>query len=169
MELISSFAVPVLIAAIILFALIKKQPVFEQFTEGVKQGAESAISVAPSVFALVTAVSILRVSGALELLGDLLRPVTDFLGIPPDIPSLALMRPFSGSGSTAILNDIFSRHGPDSTCGRIASVISGSTETTFYAIAVYYGAVKVKNTGGTVPAALCADLTGMLIACLIVK
>ena len=169
MELISNLAVPITIALIVLFGIVKKQPVFDLFTEGVKNGISSTIMIAPSIIALVTAVTILRQSGAMELLCKFLSPITDAMDIHSDIVALGLMRPISGSGGTAILNDILINHGPDSLCGRIASVISGSTETTFYAIAVYYGSVGIRNTSYTVPAALCADIVGMVIACLVIK
>ena len=164
MELISNLAVPVLIGVILITGLLKKVSLFDVFIEGVKQGISSTLSVAPALIALVSAVTILRASGAMDLLCGFIKPVTDSLGIPAPVVPLCLMRPISGSGSTALLNGIFTDYGPDSLCGKVASIISGSTETTFYAIAVYYGAVGIKNTKYTVPAALAADLTGMFFS-----
>ena len=108
------------------------------------------------------AVSMLSASGALDLFSHFISPAAKALGLPPEVMPLALLRPVSGSGSTALLTQIFSDYGPDSFIGRVASVMMGSTETTFYAIAVYFGAIGVKKTRHTIPAALAADFTGYL-------
>lgn len=130
---------------IILFAFIKKVPCFDTFLEGAKQGLISTYKIAPSLIGLIVAVNMLKASGALEMLIDFIRPAAEFLGFPAEVVPLALLRPVSGSGSTAILNSILQDYGPDSFIGRAASVMAGSTETTFYAIAVYYGAVGIKK------------------------
>lgn len=154
---------------IILFAFIKKVPCFDTFLEGAKQGLISTYKIAPSLIGLIVAVNMLKASGALEMLIDFIRPAAEFLGFPAEVVPLALLRPVSGSGSTAILNSILQDYGPDSFIGRAASVMAGSTETTFYAIAVYYGAVGIRKIRHTVPAALCADFAGMVMAVLSVR
>lgn len=169
MEYISNLMIPFIIFIIVVFALFKKVPVFDYFVEGVTEGLKSTLSITPSVMALVIAVGMLKTSGFFSILSDIAKPVTDILDIPCDIISLCLMRPISGSGSTALLNDILINYGPDSISGKMASVISGATETTFYAIAVYFGAIEIKNTRYTVPCALAADFTSMTISCILIK
>ena len=157
MEIIGNFVVPVSIALIIIFGFCRKVPLFEAFTDGAKEGIVSMFSIAPSLIALITAVSMLRASGFFEILTDLLSPVTSALGFPSEILPLAL------------LNDLFKSFSPDSFIGRTASVIAGSTETTFYAIAVYYGSVGIQKTGYTIPAALMSDFAGMVLAPLTIR
>lgn len=166
---IGNFVVPISIALIIIFGLCRRVPLFEAFTEGAKDGILSTFAIAPSLIGLITAVSMLRASGFFELLTELLSPVTSALGFPSEILPLALMRPVSGSGSFALLDDLFKNFSPDSFIGKTASVIAGSTETTFYAIAVYYGAVGIKKTGYTIPAALMSDFAGVVLAPLVIR
>ena len=111
----------------------------------------------------------LSASGFFDIVSDLLSPVCTAAGIPPEVLPLGLIRPVSGSGGTAVLSDILTKYGPDSLIGKTASVMAGSSETTFYAIAVYYGAAGIKKTRNTIPAALTADLTAFISACLITK
>jgi spore maturation protein B len=124
--------------------------------------------VAPLV-GLMVGISMLRASGALDLLCSLLKPVTSAIGMPGEVLPLALLRPVSGSGSIAIVNDIFRHFGPDSPAGKIASVMMGSTETTFYTVAVYFGAVGVKKLRHTLKSALLADLFGMIFATFVAR
>ena len=163
-RIISIFAVPVMIVGIVAFGLAKRINVYDSFVEGARTGAENMLQIIAPLVGLMVAISMLRASGALDLLGELLKPVTTALKIPTDVLPLALLRPVSGSGSIAIVNDIFSAHGPDSVEGKIASVMMGSTETTFYTVAVYFGAVGIKKLRHTIKSALLADVTGMLLA-----
>lgn len=169
MEAFSGYIIPVMIALIILFGFFKKVPCFDCFLEGAKQGLISTYKIAPSLIGLIVAVTMLKASGALDMLVRMIEPAAAFLGFPAEVMPLALLRPVSGSGATAILNTLLKDYGPDSFIGRCASVMAGSTETTFYAIAVYYGAVGVKKIRHTVPAALCADFAGMVMAVLSVR
>lgn len=169
MEQFGGYIIPVVIALIILFGFIKKVPCFDCFLEGAKQGLISTYKIAPSLIGLIVAVTMLKASGALDMLIQFIEPAASFLGFPAEVIPLALLRPVSGSGSTAILNTILKDYGPDSFIGRCASVMAGSTETTFYAIAVYYGSVGIKKIRHTVPAALCADFAGMVMAVLSVR
>lgn len=169
MKYISIFAMPLFIAIFITAGLIKRVGVYDCFTEGAKEGAESMLGIIAPLVGLMVAINMLRESGALELIARLLSPVLNFVGIPAEVLPLALLRPISGSASLAIVTDLFRISGPDSLAGRIASVMMGSTETTFYTIAVYFGAVGIKNTRHTLPAALSADLTGILLSAIVAR
>jgi spore maturation protein B len=154
--------VPATIFFILIFGFVRKVPVFDVFVSGAKEGAMSCFDILPSLVGLILAVNMLSASGALDLVSSALRPAALALGLPPEVMPLALMRPVSGSGSNALLLQLFRDYGPDSFVGRVASVMNGSTETTFYAIAVYFGAVGIKKTRHTIPAALTADLVGYI-------
>lgn len=169
MTYISMLAVPVLIASFIGFGLFRKVGVYDCFVEGAKDGLQSMVGIIAPLIGLMVAINMFRASGALELLAKGLAPALDFLRLPADVLPLALLRPISGSASTAIVTDIFKNLGPDSPAGKIASVMMGSTETTFYTVAVYFGAVGIKNTRHTIAAALFADLTGILLATILTR
>lgn len=160
---------PVLIAGIFFHGLWKKIPVFDSFVQGAADGLKTALSITPALVCLLTVLAMFRSSGGLELLLKLVSPLADLLRIPGEILPLALMRPLSGSGALVFFQEILDRCGPDSFAGRAASVLMGSTETTFYTVAVYYGAVQVRETGRTIPAALAGDLTGLLVSVLAVR
>lgn len=166
---IGDYVVPAVIVFVVVFGALKKVDLFDVFGMGAREGISSLISIAPSLIGLVIAVNMLEASGFFDIVSNLLSPVCSFLGIPPEVVPLGLMRPVTGSGSFAILNNIFEKYGADSIVGRTASVIAGSTETTFYAIAVYFGSVGIKKTRHTVPAALTADILGILFASWTVK
>lgn len=168
MKFISIFAIPIFITSFILFGLIRKVNVYECFVEGAKSGIESMFGIIAPLVGLMVAISMFRESGALELIADLLSPLLSYVGLPAEVLPLAILRPISGSASLALVADIFKTYGPDSVIGKIASVMMGSTETTFYTIAVYFGAVGIKNTRHTLPAALSADLTGIVLSAIIV-
>ena len=161
---ISAFSIPVMIIIIILYGAYKKINVYEAFTLGAKDGIENTFSIIPPLVGLMVAISAFRASGTLEQLEKLTAPLLGFLKIPKELLPLALLRPVSGSGSLAIVADIFKNHGTDSFLGRCASVMMGSTETTFYTLSVYFGAVQVKNTRHTAKAALTADLFSVFIS-----
>lgn len=126
-------------------------------------------SIAPTLIGLIFGISMLSASGFFEILTTLLSPVCGAAGIPPEVLPLGLIKPVSGSGATAVLSSILDSFGADSLIGKTASVMAGSSETTFYAVAVYYGAAGIKKTRHTIPAALCADLVSMLSACIICR
>ena len=166
---ISLFSVPIMIASIVAFGLFKRDNVYDSFVQGAKLGLESTVQISAPLVGLMVAISMFRASGALEILSKLLSPITAFLEMPSEVLPLVLLRPVSGSGSIAIVNDIFKNYGPDSIPGKIASVMMGSTETTFYTVAVYFGAVGIKKARHTLKAALIADFTGMVLAVLVVN
>ena len=160
----SDYLIPLLLAGAALYALCRRVDVFSALTTGAGEGLSVVLRILPPLVALLTAVYMLRSSGALELLTELLTPVLTFLGIPPETVGLLLIRPVSGSGALAVGSDIMQTYGPDSTIGRTAAVMLGSTETTFYTVAVYYGAAGIRRTRYTIPAALAADIAGFLAA-----
>ena len=166
---IGSLIVPIIIVAIAAAGALRRVPLFDTFREGAAEGISSLISAAPALIGLVLAVEMLTASGFFEMLSSILSPVLAPLGFPVEAVPLGLIRPVSGSGSYAVLSSMLSRYGPDSETGRIASVMAGSTETTFYAVAVYYGSAGIKKTGCTVPAALFSDFCSIIFAVLSVK
>lgn len=168
-RLISLLAVPVMIAGIVAYGSAKRINVYDSFVLGAKDGLESMFSIIAPLVGLMVAISMFRASGALEILTNLLNPVCRLIKMPAANLPLALLRPVSGSGSIAIVTDILKNYGPDSPEGRIASVMMGSTETTFYTVAVYFGAVGIKQIRYTLKASLLADFTGMLTAVLITR
>ncbi len=165
----SSFVLPSVTVLIIVFGLIKKIDVFGTFTQGAKQGAETVFTLLPVLTGLVTAVAMLKASGGTEVITKLLSPVFEFAGIPRDVVPLCILSPVSGSGSLTVFENIIDTCGPDSLQGRIASVIAGSTETTFYAVTVYLGSVGIKKTGVLIPCALLGDIVSFICAAITVR
>ncbi|MEE0914386.1 MAG: spore maturation protein [Ruminococcus sp.] len=163
------FIMPLFAGIVVVFGLIKKVPVFDIFLKGAKEGILLLYSIAPTIMALVFAVDLLRSSGAIDAICAFIAPVSEFLGFPKEIVPMVLLRPVSGSGSTALLTALYEDCGPDSFAGRVASVLAGSSETTFYAIAMYYGCIKVKKTRHTVFAAVMADLTAAIMSVITVR
>ena len=159
MDKITAYILPSIVVFILLFGVCKGIKVFDCFLEGAKEGLKSVAGLLPPLIGLVTAVAMLRASGALDVLVWVMSPVARFLGIPQEVMPLTVLSPISGSGSLTMFESIMNNCGPDSTAGRVASVIMGSTETTFYAVTVYFGAIGVKRTKHTIPAAVLADLT----------
>ena len=161
--------VPCFICVSVCAALFKKLDAFALFTEGAKNGMRTVLRIAPSMLGLMTAVGILSASGALDALASSISPLTEKIGFPAEVVPLTLLRPVSGSGAVAILENILTKCGADSFAGRVASVVCGGGETTFYALAVYFGGAGVKKTSYAVPAALIADFTVSLTAALLVR
>lgn len=155
-----------ILASLALYGALRGVDVFAAMTEGIADGLRVLLRIFPAVAALLCAVYALRASGALDALTGLLAPAFRLLGIPVETAPLVLLRPISGSGALAVAGDIMARYGPDSLAGRTAAVMLGSTETTFYVIAVYFGAAGVKKTRWAIPAALCADFTGFVLSSL---
>lgn len=160
----SLYIVPIIIGLIIILGIINKVCIFDVFIDGAKDGFKSTISILPTLVGLITAISMLKASGALDMFTSLVSPIFAKIGFPEQVIPLMLLRPVSGSGALALADSIFTEFGPDSFIGRISSVVLGSTETTFYAIAVYFGSIGIKKTRHTVPAALIADITSYIVA-----
>ncbi|MDE6762370.1 MAG: spore maturation protein [Oscillospiraceae bacterium] len=165
----SDLIIPFFIALIMIIGLIKHVDVFGEFTEGAKENLKAAFDVLPALIALMTAIGMFKASGTLEIISEAISPITEFLGFPEECIPLAIIRPVSGSGALAVFESILNDVSPDSFAGRVASVIIGSTETTFYTIAVYYGITNVKKTRHAVTSSLTADLTGFIISALTVR
>lgn len=160
---------PAFACFVVIFGLIKKVPVFDAFVTGAKEGIRLLYNIAPTIMGLVFAVDLLRSSGAIDRLCALVQPAAQALGFPKEIVPMALLRPVSGSGSTALLTALYKECGPDSFAGRCASVLAGSSETTFYAVAMYFGSVKVKKIRHTLFAAITADLASVVISVIAVR
>ena len=156
--------VPLILAGVALYGCFRRVDVYTALVQGAGDGLEVLMRILPSLVGLLTAVYMLRASGALELAAQALTPLLDRIGLPGELLPLMLVRPISGSAALGVGAELIAAHGPDSYLGRTAAVMLGSTETTFYTIAVYFGAVKITKTRYAVPAALCADLTGFLAA-----
>lgn len=160
---------PVFIAVVIAFGFIKKVPLFDAFADGAKEGIFTLLKIAPTLVGLIVAVNMLKASGVTDALCTAVQPLAEKLGFPKEIVPMVLLRPISGGGSTALLTGIYRDYGPDSFAGRVASVLAGSTETTFYAIAVYFGSVNIKKIRHTLVSALSADFTAAVMAVLTVR
>lgn len=169
MEKITDYIVPLLLLACSILALRKKENTYDLLLQGGREGLKLIVSLIPTLVMLLTAVTMLRSSGAMELIGSLLSPVFHFFGIPEETALLVLIRPISGSAALAVGTELMAEYGVDSLVGRTAAVMLGSTETTFYTISVYFGAAGIKKTRYTLPAALIADFTGFFMAALTVR
>ena len=160
----TAFVIPCLLAGVALYALTRRVDVYAALTQGAGEGLTVVAKILPALVGLLTAVYMLRASGALDLAAQALAPLLDRVGVPAELLPLMLVRPISGSAALGVGAELITSSGPDSYVGRVAAVMLGSTETTFYTIAVYFGAVGVTRTRYALPAALCADLTGFLAA-----
>ena len=163
-RLLINMAVPLIICAVAVYGAARRVDVYGALVRGAASGLETLVRILPALVGLLTAVSMLRASGALELAARALEPLMEGLGLPAELLPLMLVRPVSGSVALGVGAELIAAYGPDSYLGRTAAVMLGSTETTFYTVAVYFGAVGVTRTRYAVPAALCADLTGFLAA-----
>jgi spore maturation protein B len=169
LEAISIWAIPLVVAGVPLFALTRKVKVYPVFVEGAKEGFQVAVRVIPPLVAVVVALGMLRASGAMDGLAALLAPLTSRIGIPASVLPMVLVRPLSGGAALGVVADVLRSEGPDSYAGRLASVMAGSTETTFYVLAVYFGAVGVTRYRQALPAALLADLAGFAASVVAVR
>ncbi|WP_141433382.1 spore maturation protein [Bacillus sp. 03113] len=167
-SILSLWLVPVLIGFILLYGTYKKIPTYESFVEGGKEGLQIAFSIIPFLVGMLVAISVFRASGALEFFMNFLRPVLVVIGVPPEIAPLALIRPISGNAALGMTSDLMATYGPDSFIGRLASTIQGSTDTTFYVLTVYFGAVGIRKMGDAVKVGLLADLVGIIAAIIVV-
>ena len=160
----TDYVVPIVLLLASILTLRKKENTYNLLLDGAGEGLKILVSIVPTLIVLMTAVTMLRESGAVEWLSGLLSPVLSYVGLPPETVLLVLIRPLSGSAALAIGADLMAQYGVDSQIGRTVAVMLGSTETTFYTISVYFGAAGISKTRYTVPAALIADLTGFLVA-----
>lgn len=166
---LSSLVIPVLLSATAVYGMGRRVDVYSALTHGAEEGLTVLLRIVPALVGLLTAVSMFRASGAMEFFSELFAPALGLLGIPPETAPLMLIRPVSGGGALAVASDLLTVHGPDSYVGRVAAVMLGSTETTFYTVAVYFGSAGIHRTRHAVPAALAADLTGFFASALAVR
>lgn len=162
--LLSYFVIPAIVVGFPLYGLLKRVPVYETFVEGAKEGFVVAIRIIPYLVAILFAIGMFRASGAMEFMTGLLDPVLALVGFPAEVLPMAIIRPLTGSGSAGLVAEMINQYGEDSIFVKMAAVMFGSTETTFYVVAVYFGAVNIKKTRHAVPAGLTADFGAMLIA-----
>ena len=160
------YLVPLLLLISSLLALRKRENAYDALLDGAAEGLKLLVTLVPTLILLLTSITMLRTSGAVEWISKVLSPLFSFFGIPPETAMLVLIRPFSGSAALAIGAELMAQYGVDSLIGRTAAIMLGSTETTFYAISVYFGAAGIQKTRYTIPAALIADFTGFFMASL---
>lgn len=168
-QYITKSIIPIIVVIIITYGMIKGKKVYEWFIEGAKEGLKVCVNIFPYLLAMIIAVNIFREAKLLDVLNDIISPISSLIGLPKEIVPLVLVKPLSGSGALGILTDIVKTYGPDSYIGLIASVIMGTTETIFYTVTVYFGAVQIKKIRHTVWAAILADLTAVIVSILLVS
>ena len=166
---ISTASLPLFLAIAVIYGLIKKVDVYEAFIEGAKKGFGLCLRILPYMVAMMFAVSMLTAAGAFSMVSSWLAPAILLLGIPAEVFSAALLRPFSGGASMGILGSVFSVYGADSFGGRVLSVFMGSSETLFYVVSLYFGSIGVKKTRYVIPVALATDLFGLILSCLLCR
>lgn len=169
LDLLSVFIIPLIIIGFPLYGLWKRVPVYEEFVVGAKEGFQVAVNIIPYLVAILFAVAMFRASGAMDFFVEGLRPLLAPLGWPPEVLPMVITRPLTGSGSAGIMLDLIGRYGEDSIIVKTAATMFGSTETTFYVIAVYFGAVNIRKTRHAIPAGLIADISAMIFAVYVVR
>ena len=169
MDLIAIFILPVLIVGIPLLGLFRRVPVYESFIEGAKDGFALVVRLLPYLVGILFTIAMFRASGAMEYLQNWLRTPLGWIGFPPEVLPMAIVRPLTGGGSVALLADMVKQYGPDSIFVKMAATIYGSTETTFYVLAVYFGAVNIKKTRHALPAGIIADACSILLSVWIIR
>jgi spore maturation protein B len=163
---ISAWAVPVMLTIIPLWGALRRVKVYETFVEGAEEGLRVAIKILPFMVGMLVALTVFRASGAMAVVAGLVRPLTDLVGFPTEILPLMIVRPLSGAGAMAVVTDMLKTHGPDTYLGQLASVMMGSTDTTFYVLTVYFGSVGIRRTRYAATVGLIADVAGFLAALL---
>lgn len=164
LDVISKWAIPLLLLVVPIYGFVKRVPVYEKFVEGAEEGFTTAVKVIPFLVGMMVAISVFRASGAMEYLSGLLSPLTTRIGAPSEVIPLAIMRPLSGSGVLGLATELMRVYGPDSFIGRLASVMQGTTDTTFFVLTVYFGSVGIKKYRYSIVTGLTADITGFLAA-----
>lgn len=168
-NIVNNYSIPFVILFFVGYGLYKKINVYESFTTGAKEGFTTAVNIIPFLVGMLMAIGIFRASGAMDLLIKAISPLTSKLGIPSEVVPMALIRPLSGGGAQGMMTDLVTTHGPQSLIGRISAVMMGSTETTFYVLAVYFGAVGLTKQRHAIPVGLLADLAGLVTAVAVTK
>lgn len=168
-NIVSQWALPVMVLLVVVYAFIKGVDVFDTFVEGAKEGFQTAVKLIPYLVGMLVAIGIFRESGAFGILTGIIAPITNLLKIPSEILPLALMRPISGSGALAMATEIMEHYGPDSYLGMVASTLQGSTDTTLYILTVYFGSVGIKKIRYSMTVGLLADMAGFLASILVCR
>jgi spore maturation protein B len=163
-SILSIIAIPTLILFIVIYGAIKKVKVYEAFVEGAKEGFNVGVRIIPYLVAMLVAIGIFRASGAMELLAAAIAPVTRLIGMPAEALPMAIIRPLSGSGALGVMSEIIKSNGPDSLVAKMVSVMMGSSETTFYVLAIYFGSIGISKTRQAVPAGIVADVVAVLMS-----
>lgn len=164
LNILGNWVLPVMVVGIIAFALYKRVKIFDCFMAGAKKGIHTVYDLLPTITGLVLAITMLQKSGGMDLIARLFSPISSFLGIPDEVTPMALISPISGGGSLTLFENVLKEYGPDSFLGRVGSVLMGSTDTTLYAVTVYYSAVSIKNSRHTLYAGLCADFASYVLS-----
>ncbi len=165
---ISIWFIPLLIVFVLLYGTVKRVPTYETFVDGAKEGFGMAISIIPYLVGMLVAISVFRASGAMDAFINLLKPALQAIGMPTEIVPLAFIRPISGTGALGMTSDLIATYGPDSFIGRLASTMQGSTDTTFYVLTVYFGAVGIRKMGDALKVGLLADMVGIIASIVVV-
>ncbi len=165
----TDYIVPIIILTVFVVAIIRKVNIFDEFIAGAEEGLKTSFEILPALILLMTCVGVFKASGGQQIFSKAILPFTDMIGFPEECTPLIFIRPLSGSGALGVFDSIISQYGPDSFPGRIAATMMGSTETTFYTVAVYFGAVKIRKTRYAIPAALVGDLTGFIASAIVVR
>lgn len=168
-DYLAATIVPLIVISIPIYGMIKRVPVYESFVEGAKEGFKIGVMIMPYLVAIFVAIGMFRASGAMDALEDLTRPVLSLIGFPPEVLPMAIIRPLTGSGSGGVVAELAQQYGNDSIITRMAGTMFGSTETTFYILAVYFGAVNVKKYRHALPAGLIADIVAIFLSVYIVR
>jgi len=163
-SILSVIAIPALILFIVIYGAIKKVKVYEAFVEGAKEGFNVGVRIIPYLVAMLVAIGIFRASGAMELLASAIAPATRLIGMPAEALPMAIIRPLSGSGALGVMSEIIKSNGPDSLVAKMVSVMMGSSETTFYVLAIYFGSIGISKTRQAVPAGIIADVVAVLMS-----
>jgi spore maturation protein B len=169
LQTISVYAIPFIILVFVGVGLAKKVNVYEVFTDGAKEGFTTAVRIIPYLVAMLVAIGVFRASGAMDILTSAISPLTSKIGMPGEVVPMAMMRPLSGGGAQGVMSDLITTYGPESIIGRMASVMMGSTETTLYVLAVYFGSVAIKRQRHALTVGLIADLAGLIAAVVVVR
>lgn len=168
-SILSIWLIPVLIGFVLVHGTMKKVSTYECFVEGGKEGFKTAVQIIPFLVGMLVAIQVFRASGAMDFFIGLIKPALEAIGFPPEVVPLALLRPISGTGALGLTTDLIKTYGPDSFIGRLAATMQGSTDTTFYILTVYFGAVGIRKMGDALKVGLLADLAGMIAAFIFVS
>lgn len=166
---ITDYIAPVMILAVFTYGIATKTDIFDAFIEGATEGLKTTFDILPALVCLMTCIGMFKASGCMEILTQLIAPVTSFFGFPDECIPLIFIRPLSGSGALSVYDGIIAENGADSFVGRVASTMMGSTETTFYTVAIYFGAAKIKKSRYAIPAALTGDMIGWIASAVAVR